>query len=100
MNVSDLVAKLQQLQIEQNNILDQLAGMNEPAERKPNTTKGENLKVGDHVVLLTSGINFQKGDKVLVTKVTTSSVHFTLLHNKHATYKRHRNVQKVQPQQI
>ena len=98
MKVSDLIAKLQQLQIEQNKILDQLAGTNEPAERKPN--KGENLQVGDHVVLFTSGIKCRKGDKALVTKVTTSAVHFTVLRNKHATYKRHRNVQKVQQQQI
>ncbi len=53
MKVSDLVAKLQQLQIEQNKILDQLAGTHEAAERKP--SEGENLHVGDHVVLLTSG---------------------------------------------
>ena len=53
------------------------------------------ILIGDHVLLLTGGIRCIKGDKAQVTKVTKTAVHFTVLRNKHNTFERHRNVQKI-----
>ena len=101
MNISDLVARLTELQIEQSKILEQLATLSKDTETesegKHEKTKEEDtgLQVGDHIKLLTKGVNFRKGDKAIITKVTESTVYFTVLRNKHSTFKQHRNVQKI-----
>ena len=92
MNITDLIAQLSELQLEQNKILAQIAARTESTKVEPN----DMIQIGDHVLLLTGGIRCIKGDKAQVTKVTTKTVvHFTVLRNKHNTYKRHRNVQKI-----
>jgi hypothetical protein len=96
MEIADIVAKLAKLQIEQNYLIRELS--NKTIEDKTPAPKPVNNKilVGDHVILLTGGILCNKGDKGLVTKVTDSIVHFTVLRNKHNTYKKYKNVRKVQ----
>jgi hypothetical protein len=91
MNITDLIAQLSELQLEQNKILAQIA-------TRTGATKTESedmIHIGDHVLLLTGGIRCIKGDKAQVTKVTKTAVHFTVLRKKRKTYKRHRNVQKI-----
>jgi hypothetical protein len=106
--VSDLIAQLAQLQLEQNNILAQLADIAAESQEGTETrTEGHviptesqdetEIRIGDHVILLTGGVRCIKGDRARVTKVTGSSVFFTILRNQHNTYKRHSNVRKVQP---
>ena len=90
MEVSDLIAKLAKLQIETNDIIEQLANLT--AETQDEST----IRVGDHAILLTGGVRCIKGDRAQVTKVTRSSVHFTVLRNQHNTYKQHINVRKIQ----
>ena len=102
MNVSDLVAKLASLQIEQNNIIQQLADRAKDTEaeteedKKPAAQKEDTeIHIGDHVLLLTGGVLCSKGDRARITKVTKSNVHFVVLRNNHHTYKKYKNVQKV-----
>ena len=96
MEISDLVAQLNKLQIEQNKILEQIADRSKPADKKPKAAKvDKDLAVGDNIVLLTNGAKCRKGGKARVTKITLSTVHFVVLRNNHHTYKKHRNVQKI-----
>ena len=92
--ISDLLTQLARLQLEQNDIIEQLA--RKTAEIDIGVQDESEIRVGDHVLLLTGGVRCIKGDRARVTKVTRSSVHFTLLRNQHNTYKQHRNVRKIQ----
>ena len=85
MNESQLIAKLQELQIEQQDIINQLLRNNESKQLKP----------GDQIVLLTSGRNCRKGDTAEVSKVTSKTVHFKVNRNGHITYKKLSNVRKA-----
>ena len=98
MEIADIVTKLAKLQIEQNYLIRELSGKTKIVENKTPAPKPVNNKilVGNHVILLTGGILCNKGDKGLVTKVTDSTVHFTVLRNKHNTYTKYRNIRKVQ----
>ena len=108
MKVSDLINRLAELQIEQDDIIQELANRAnntehnteanvENKDKKSETQENDTeIRIGDHVLLLTSGRWNRKGDKAQVTKVTSSEVHFTILRNNHATYKKHRNVRKIQ----
>jgi len=111
MDVSDLVAKLAKLQIEQDDIIQQLANRARDTESKTKDKKPKartkdkkpeaqqedtEIHPGDHVLLLTGGLLCNKGDRARVTKVTGSAVHFIVLRNSHNTYKKHKNVRKVQ----
>ena len=97
MEIADIVAKLAKLQIEQNYLIRELSNKTRTVEDKTPAPKLVNNKIliGDHVILLTGGILCNKGDKGLVTKVTDSTVHFTVLRNRHNTYKKYKNVSKV-----
>ena len=101
MNVSDLVAKLTKLQIEQDDIIQQLTDRAKDTEaetedKKPAAQEADTeIHKGDHVLLLTGGVLCSKGDRARITKVTKSNVHFVVLRNNHHTYKKHKNVQKV-----
>ena len=104
MDVSELIAQLTKLQLEQNKIFEQLAVISDTdkthktADKKPRATdNNEDLKIGDHVILLTGGTRCKKGDKARVTKIADSAVHFVVLRNDHHTYKKHWNVRKVSP---
>lgn len=91
MNITDLIAQLSELQLEQNKILAQIAARTESTKAEPKDT----IDIGDHVLLLTGGIRCIKSDKARLTKVTKTAVHFIVLRNQHNTYKRHRYVQKI-----
>jgi transcription antitermination factor NusG len=90
MDVSELVAKLAKLQLEQQDIIEQLASI--AAETQDESA----IRVGDYVTLLTGGVRCHKGDRARVTKINKSSIHFTVLRNQHNTYKHYSNVQKIQ----
>jgi hypothetical protein len=92
--ISDLLTQLARLQLEQSEVIEQLA--KKTAELDTETQDESEIRVGDHVLLLTGGVRCVKGDRARVTKVTRSSVHFTVLRNQHSTYKQRRNVRKVQ----
>ena len=92
--ISDLLTQLARLQLEQNDIIEQLA--QKTAEIETGTQDKSEICVGDHVLLLTGGVRCVKGDRARVTKVTRSSVHFTVLRNQHNTYKQYRNIRKIQ----
>ena len=72
----------------------------EPTEAKPAKASGgvasQELKPGDNIILLTGGIVARKGDKARVTRVSDTAIHFVIDRNDHSTYKRHKNVRKVQ----
>jgi len=91
MSIPDLVAQLSKLQLEQDKIIKQIAIRATATQTEPD----DMIHIGDHVLLLSGGIRCIKGDKAKVTKVTDSAIHFTVLRNKHNTYKKHRNIQKI-----
>ena len=101
MNVSDLVDQLAKLQIQQDDIIRQLKVRATDTEaeteedKKPAAQADTEIRIGDHVLLLTGGVLCSKGDRARITKVTKSNVHFVVLRNNHYTYKKHKNVQKV-----
>ena len=109
MDISSLVNKLKELQIEQDNILQQIQAINEldtnrgttgiPASNRahPQSTSTR-LKTGDHVTLLTGGIKCNKGDIARITKITDKWVHFVVLRNNQESYKKSRNVRKINRQ--
>jgi len=106
MEIPEIIAKLAKLQIEQNYLIRELSNKTRIAEdkklvdtedKKPAPKEVNNkILVGDHVELLTGGILCNKDDRGLVTKVTESTVHFTVLRNKHNTHKKYKNVRKIQ----
>ena len=104
MDVSNLIAQLTKLQLEQNKILEQLAVISNTDKTQNTVDKkhratdiNEDLKIGDHGILLTGGTRCKKGNKARVTKITDLAVHFVVLRNDHHTYKKHWNAQKVSP---
>ena len=103
MEIADIIQQLQDLQIKQDELLSQLASKQaQPtnSQAKPAKTSvsvaSQELKPGDSIILLTGGIIVRRGDKAKVTKVSDTAIHFVLDRNGHSTYKRHRNVRKVQ----
>ena len=109
MDISSLVDKLKELQIEQDQILQQIQAINE-SDTNRHTTEGPalnrarprststRLHTGDHVTLLTGGIKCSKGDIARITRITDKWVHFIVLRNNQESYKKPRNVRKVNHQ--
>ena len=109
MDISSLVDKLKELQIEQDKILQQIQAINEsdtnrgtagtqtPNRARPQSTTTD-LKTGDHVTLLTGGIKCKKGDIAQVTKITDEWVYFVVLRNNQQSYKKSRNIRKINRQ--
>ena len=96
-DVSELVAKLAKLQLEQQEIIEQLASIAAGTQNAAEPTQDESaIRVGDYVTLLRGGVRCNKGDKARVTKINKSSIHFTVLRNQHNTYKHYSNVRKIQ----
>ena len=95
-DVSELVAKLAKLQLEQQEIIEQLASIAVGTQYAAETQDESAIRVGDYVTLLRGGVRCNKGDKARVTKINKSSIHFTVLRNQHNTYKHYSNVQKIQ----
>jgi len=72
MNITDLIAQLSELQLEQNKILAQIATRTGATK----TESKDTIHIGDHVLLLTCGIRcIKKGDKARVTKVMNHRTH-------------------------
>ena len=78
MNTSDIIERLQKLQIEQNELFAQLItpeakskGDPQPVRQKgvvkSSSEESEKLKVGDYITLLSSGVRSKKGDNARVT---------------------------------
>ena len=106
MEIADIIRRLQELQIEESNLLAELASRErnnevprsypQPPNRRGSTPIGrEQLTVGDEVLLLTRGAKCCKGDTATVTKVSPNTVHFTVHRTGHATYKKIENVKKI-----
>ena len=88
MNEEELILELKKLNIRQAEIITQL-------QNKPNH-KEEPLKPGDRVKLLTSGVLSTKGEEATVIKISHNTVHLKVSSNKHQTYRKTKNVQKVE----
>ena len=109
MEVADIIRRLQELQIEESNLLAELASRergNETPRNHPQfqsqrqnraNDRKQEINIGDKVLLLTGGIRCRKGDKATVTKVSPKTIHFTVHRTGHTTYKRVENVKKITP---
>jgi hypothetical protein len=86
MSEEELIQRLQQLQIEENEIIQQLSAIR-------STRQG--IQVGDTVKLLTRGVRSKKGELATTTKVTGNSVTVRLLSTGHVTRRHPKNVSKV-----
>ena len=105
MEISDIIKQLQKLQIEQDKLLSQLtASEAKKAEavaiqkkvKSEKTPDKEDLKVGDQVTLLTTGVRTRKGDKARVTGIRGKTIFFTVIRNGHSTHRKANNVRKVE----
>lgn len=85
MKTDDIIAKLQQLQIEQSKLIKKLRNQGNSKETRP-------FRVGDIITLCTGGVNCKKGDTARVTKTAGDTVHFKVLRNGHHTHKKTKNV--------
>ena len=86
MSEEELIQRLQQLQLEENEIIQQLSAIK-------STRQG--IQVGDTVKLLTRGVRSKKGELATATKVTSNSVTVCLLSTGHVTRRHPKNVSKV-----
>ena len=108
MEVADIIKRLQQLQLEESNLLAELAARERdieaprahpqlPSQRRNRATDRKQLEIGDKVLLLTGGVRCRKGDTATVTKVSPKTIHFTVHRTGHTTHKRVENVRKITP---
>ena len=108
MEVADIIKRLQQLQIEESNLLAELAARERdievprhhpqlPSRSRNKANDKEPLEIGDRVLLLTRGARCRKGDTATVTKVSPTTVHFIVHRTEHHTYKKVENVRKITP---
>ena len=104
METSDIIKQLQKLQIKQDKLLSRLvasetdktevvATKKEVANKK--TTNKKDLKIGDQITLLTTGVRTKKGDKARVTGIRGNTIFFTVIRNGHSTHRKANNVRKV-----
>lgn len=97
MEISDLLKKLKNLQIEQDKVIAEISLRTSSLTKQPSPPKDEDpnkIRIGDHVTLLTGGIKCRKGDVAKVTSVSPSSISFVVLRNSHRTYRKPKNVKK------
>ena len=87
MSEEELIQRLQQLQIEENEIIGQLAAIR-------STRQG--IQVGDTVKLLTRGVRSKRGDLAVVTKASSSSISVQLISTGHVTRRHPKNVLRVE----
>ena len=95
MEISDIIKQLQKLQIEQDKLLSQLVAIPEKVKSEK-TPDREDLKVGDQVTLLTTGVRTRKGDKARVTGIRGKTIFFTVIRNGHSTHRKANNIRKVE----
>ena len=108
MDTSDIIDRLQKLQIEQNKLIEELIASKsdspitkedpEPAQQESTQRprdKSKKLQAGDQIILLTSGVRSKKGDKARVTtKTKGNTIHFVVLRNGHSSHRKANNVRK------
>ena len=94
MNEEELIRRLRQLQIEENNIIEQLAAIRS-GDEAINQSDDEVIRVGDTVKLLTKGVRSKKGDLAVVTSVSDNSIGIKLKNTGHITRRQPNNVKKV-----
>ena len=63
---------------------------------KSSNEESENLKVGDYITLLSSGVRSKKGDKARVTGTKGTTVKFVVVGNGHSTHRKQHNVRKLE----
>lgn len=91
-SIEEITERLRTLQLEQHNLLEELI------RRATGDTREETpveIKEGDLVEVLTSGVRCRAGDKARVTKVKGPTVHLKVLRNSHNTYRKKKNVRKI-----
>ena len=98
MNTSDIIERLQKLQIEQNELFAQLIT---PAAKskggvKSSSEKSAELKIGGYITLLSSGVRSKKGNKARVTGTKGTTVKFIIVRNGHNTHRKRNNVRKLE----
>ena len=98
-SLEELIAKLQRLQLEQDQVISQIkkrtAG-SQAQKKSPNNKDHEEISVGDWVQIT----NSYRGDKGLVGQVTkTTNKSVTLITTQGIRSKRTRNVVKTDPPQ-
>ena len=98
MEISDIIKQLQKLQIDQNKLLSQLSALETEKARveSEKTQDKKDLKVGDQVTLLTTGVRSRKGDEAKVTGIRGKTIFFTVIRNGHSTHRKANNVRKVE----
>jgi hypothetical protein len=110
MDTSDIIEQLSKLQLEQNSSIAQLIKQNnkgvsttkggikppkQKSARKNESDKNESVKIGDRIVLLTSGVRSKKGDEATVLDIKGKTIKFVINRNQHHTYRKSHNVRKV-----
>ena len=105
METSDIIKQLQKLQIEQNKLLSQLSAseaekakviVTQKKVKSEKTPDKKDLKAGDQVTLLTTGVRSRKGDKAKVTGIRGKTIFFTVIQNGHSTHRKSNNVRKIE----
>ena len=95
MNEEELIQRLQQLQIEENEVINQLAAIRSNRQ-EPRPTR-QVLRIGDKVRLLTKGVRSKKGDLAVITKVASDFITIRLIATGHVTRRHPKNISKVEP---
>lgn len=99
MDIEEIIASLQSLQLEQDQLLQQLATAVAAKETRAQGTVTDNtnkaLKVGQQVEILTKGVRSQKGDIGTITKVTKDRVHLQVKRNGTSTSRKGSNVRSL-----
>ena len=98
MNTSDIIERLQKLQIEQNELFAQLITPEAKSKGVVKSSREESakLKIGDYITLLSSGVRSKKGNKARVTGTKGTTVKFVIVRNGHNTHRKRNNVRKLE----
>ena len=99
MNTTDIIERLQKLQIEQNELFAQLITPEAKSKGvvKSSNEEGTKLKIGDYITLLSSDVRSKKGDKARVTGTKGTTVKFVIVRNGHNTHhNKGNNVRKLE----
>ena len=93
LSVEEITERLNTLQIEQRELTQQLA-----KHAKKNQTKQDksDISIGDIIEILTPGVRCKRGDKGVVRKVKSTTIYFDVIKNGHSTYRKRKNIKKIQ----
>ena len=98
MNTSDIIERLQKVQIKQNELFAQLITPEAKSKgvAKSSSEESEKLKIGDYITLLSSSVRSKKGDKARVTGTKGKTVKFVVVRHGHNTHRKRNNVRKLE----